>query len=185
MENNKRQRGFEVVSNKHRTLEDDSTYLPIRGTRTSAGYDFFATRTLVIAPQQKVKFKTDVKAYLGEDEVLLIDVRSSMGINHDLMITNTLGVIDSDYYGNEDNDGNITISLRNLKPEMTIMGFEKFVDVKGNVFDIPLIDDLIFENSVIIEKGERVAQGMFFKFLPADNCNTDEERKSGTGSTGK
>lgn len=185
MENSKRQRGFEVISDTHRTLEDNSTYLPIRGTKTSAGYDFFATRTLVIAPQQTVSFQTDVKAYMGNDEVLLIDVRSSMGIKHDLMITNTLGVIDSDYYQNEKNDGNISIGLRNLKPEMTIIGYTKIEDVEGNLIDLPIIQDLVIDNAVIIEKGERVAQGIFFKYLPADNCNTDVERKAGTGSTGK
>lgn len=170
-------RGFEVVSPQHRTLPDDSAYLPVRGTKTSAGYDFFATEDLVIAPQQSVKFKTDVKAYMGADEVLLIDVRSSIGSKKDLMITNTLGVIDSDYYENVDNDGNMMIGLRNLKPQMKLMGFTK-------ILHVPKIVDLTEENTVVIKKGERVAQGIFVKFLESDNCNTDKERTSGTGSTG-
>lgn len=180
-----RKRGFEVVAPQHRTVNLKDISLPIRGTKTSAGYDFFATETLVIAPQQKVKFKTNIKAYMGADEVLLIDVRSSIGTKQDLMITNTLGVIDADYYENVDNDGNMMIGLRNLKPEMTIVGFTKIMDVDGNMLDMPIIKDLTIENTVIIEKGERVAQGIFVKFLPSDNCNTTVERKSGTGSTGK
>lgn len=178
-------RGFEVVKQEHRTLPDEVVKLPIRSTKTSAGYDFFVTQDLVIKPQQKVKFKTDVKAYMGTDEVLLMDVRSSIGAGSDLMIANTIGVVDSDFYENVDDDGNIRISLRNLKPEMTIIGFAKVVDINGLIWDMPLIENLTEENTVTIKAGERVAQGIFVKYLKADNGNSDIERTAGTGSTGK
>lgn len=181
----KKLRGFEVVKQEHRTLSDEVVKLPIRSTKTSAGYDFFATQNLVIKPQQKVKFKTDVKAYMDTDEVLLMDVRSSIGAGSDLMIANTIGVVDSDFYENVDDDGNIRISLRNLKPEMTIRGFAKVVDINGLIWDMPLIEDLTEENTVTIKAGERVAQGIFVKYLEADNGNSDIERTAGTGSTGK
>lgn len=178
-----RSRGFEIVSKEHRTLADSSIFLPIRGTRTSAGYDFFATKDLVILPQQTVKFKTDVKAYMGKDEVLLIDIRSSVGIKKDLMIANTLGVIDSDYYENVDNDGNIMIALRNLKPELKLLGSTKFLIPPENEIIVPIIKDVTVENQIVIPQGEKVAQGIFMKFLPADNCNSDVERTGGVGST--
>ena len=38
---------------------------------------------------------------------------------------------------------------------------------------------------VTIEKGERIAQGIFKQFLVADNGNTDKERIGGMGSTGE
>ncbi|MCW6094592.1 dUTP diphosphatase [Clostridium sporogenes] len=181
----KKIRGFEVVKQEHRTLPDEVIKLPVRGTQTSAGYDFFATQDLVIKPQEKVMFKTDVKAYMGADEVLLIDVRSSIGSKKDLMITNTLGVIDSDYYENVDNDGNMMVGLRNLKPAMSIKGFVKVVDIKGMLWDVPLVEDLTEENTVVIKAGERVAQGIFVKYLEADNGNTKIKRTGGTGSTDK
>lgn len=178
-----RGRGFEIVSKEHRTLADSSIFLPIRGTRTSAGYDFFATKDLVILPQQTVKFKTDVKAYMGKDEVLLIDIRSSVGIKKDLMIANTLGVIDSDYYENVDNDGNIMIALRNLKPELKLLGSTKVLIPPENEIIVPIIKDVTVENQIVIPQGEKVAQGIFMKFLSADNCNSDVERTGGVGST--
>lgn len=180
-----RNRGFEVVEVGHRTLQDE-VQLPVRGTKTSAGYDFFATEDLVIRPQQTVKFKTDVKAYMGADEVLLIDIRSSMGVKKDLMIANTLGVVDSDYYENVDNDGNMMIALRNLKPALDATGlFVEVIDTEGCKVGIPFIEDVTEKNTVVIKAGERVAQGMFFKFLESDNCNTETERIGGVGSTSK
>lgn len=179
-----RARGFEVIADEHRTLDDDAVFLPVRGTKTSAGYDFFATEDLTILPQQSVKFKTDVKAYMGDDEFLFIDVRSSIGSKKDLMITNTIGVIDSDYYENVDNDGNMMVGLRNLKPQIMIAGSICIEDVSGMFHRIPRILNLTEENTVVIKKGERVAQGIFIKFLESDNCNTDVERTSGTGHTG-
>ena len=181
-----RNRGFEVVDRPYRTLESSSVYLPIRGTKTSAGYDFFATEDLKIAPQTTVKFKTDIKAYMKSDEVLLIDVRSSIGVKKDLMIANTLGVIDSDYYENIDNDGNMMIALRNLKPALELKGFKTVSSSNlGQPLDIPIINDLREANTVIIAKGEKVAQGIFMKFLPSDNCNTAATRTGGVGSTGE
>ncbi|GAB6153696.1 dUTPase [Desulfosporosinus burensis] len=177
-------RGFEVVSQAHRTHVD--VQLPVRGTKTSAGYDFFATEELVIKPQQTVKFKTNVKAYMGADEVLLIDIRSSIGTKKDLMIANTLGVVDSDYYENVDNDGNLMIALRNLKPALEATGlFVEVVDTEGVPVGIPFIADMNEKNTVVIKAGERVAQGIFVKFLESDNCNTENERVGGVGSTSK
>jgi len=140
---------------------------------------------IVIPPQSTVKFKTNVKAYMGEDEVLLIDIRSSTGVKKDLMIANTLGVIDSDYYENVDNDGNIIIALRNLKPQLKLVGQTVVTDKYGDEVNIPIINDLTIVNKVCIKKGEKLAQGIFVKYLPSDNCNTDVVRGGGLGSTGK
>ena len=90
---------------------------------------------------------------MGDDEVLLLDVRSSMGGK--FMLANTLGVIDADYYSNEKNDGNIGVFLLNISDE-----------------------------TLTINAGDRIAQGMFFNYLIADNGNTDAVREGGFGSTG-
>ena len=122
---------------------------------------------------------------MQNNEFLLMDIRSSVGSKLDLMITNTIGVVDSDYYSNEDNDGNIQIGLRNLKPSMKINRYIAVQDIGGDTYKMPLVEDLTEMNTVKISKGERVCQGIFVKYQPSFNCNTDVERTSGTGSTGK
>lgn len=150
-------RGFEPVSKKHLKEHDSQSevILPQSGSRLSAGYDFYLTRDVTIPPGDSVFFWTDVKAYMQPGEVLLLNVRSSIGIKKGLMLSNTIGVIDADYYSNPDNDGNIGIELRNLS-----------------------------DKEVSLHKGERVAQGIFVNFLQADNGNTSKDRVGGIGSTG-
>lgn len=146
-------RGFEVVRNNARKFPDKEIKLPTRGTSKAAAYDFYSNDTYTIEPNKIAKIWTDVKAYMGDNEVLLLDVRSSMGGK--FMLANTIGVIDADYYSNEGNDGNIGVFLKNISDE-----------------------------TLTINKGDRVAQGMFFNYLIADNGNTDEVRSGGFGSTG-
>lgn len=177
-------RGFEVVKKDARTLENEAIMLPLRATKTSAGYDFYTANTLIIKPQQTVFFTTDIKAYMKDDEVLLLDIRSSLG-KKDLMLVNTIGVIDSDYYGNVINDGNIIIGLRNLKPTYHISNYKTIMAYSNELVDIPIIKDLTIDNTVVINAEDRVAQGIFLKYLQADYCNTDVERSAGLGSTGK
>ena len=73
-----------------------------------------------------------------------------------MMLANTSGWVDSDYYSNPNNDGNIGINLRNL----------------GNT-------------PYIIQRGDRIAQGMFINYLVTDNDKTTTERLGGFGSSGK
>lgn len=148
-----RVRGFEVVDDEHRKNEG-VVQLPQKGTKTAMAYDFYSPIDLVIEPNKIGKVWTDVKAYMKGDEGLILNVRSSQGGK--VMLANTSGWIDSDYYSNEGNDGNIGIFLKNI-------GDEPYV----------------------IKKGDKIAQGMFINFLLSDNGNTDEERIGGFGSTGK
>ena len=129
--------------------------LPTRATKSSIAYDFYSPVAVTIPPMRSVMIWTDVKAHFNEDEALLLNVRSSMG-KHPVMIANTQGWIESDYCNNPDNDGNIGVRLFNL-------GTEPYV----------------------VRVGDRVAQGMFIKYLVADNGNTDNTRQGGFGSSGK
>ena len=88
------------------------------------------------------------------DEVLEIYPRSSIGFKKGLMLVNTVGIIDSDYYSNKSNDGNIGFKLKNLT-----------------------------DKEVRIEAGERVLQGIFKKYLTIDNDECNKERVGGIGST--
>lgn len=148
-------RGFEIVKESMRKTEGE-VKLPTRGSKNAAGYDFYAPYDIKVPPHCSTGIiPMDVKAYMEEDEVLLLFVRSSIGIKKGLVLSNGTGVIDSDYYSNGDNDGNIGAALRNTS-----------------------------DNTVEIKKGERIMQGVFVKYLVADNGNTKEERNGGFGSTG-
>lgn len=131
--------------------------IPTRNDKGSAGYDFYTPTQLVIEPKQMIKFQTNIKASMEQDEVLMLYVRSSIGIKKNLMLPNGTGVIDSTYYNNPDNEGNIIGALFNY----------------GN-------------ETQIIEAGERVMQGVFMKyFVTDDDKPLNEERIGGIGSSGK
>lgn len=145
-------RGFESVAEDKRRTEGELN-LPQCATASSAAYDFYAPMDAVIAPMQAVMIWTDVKAYFPADEVLLINVRSSMG-KQPVMLANTQGWIDADYYGNPDNDGNIGLRLFNLG-----------------------------QSDYTIKRGDRIGQGMFIKTLRADQGESSAKRLGGFGST--
>lgn len=130
--------------------------LPKRSTKNSAGYDFFAIEDYIIKPGEILKIPTGYKANFESDEMLLLIVRSSMGFKWNVRMTNQVGVIESDYYNNIDNEGHMFISLQNH-------GDKDFV----------------------IKKGDAYVQGIFTKFLITDDDNVNEERIGGLGSTNK
>jgi dUTP pyrophosphatase len=148
-------RGFQEVEN--RFLKGTKlSFLPEQGTIGSAGYDFKSNDNFNIKPNESVKIYTNIKAYMVMDEVLEVYVRSSIGIKKNLMLSNVTGIIDSTYYQNPKNDGNIIISLYNYGTEIQE-----------------------------IKIGDKIVQGIFKKYLSSDNGNSDVERVSGLGSTGK
>lgn len=150
-----RKRGFEVVVDEKRKHPQAEIQLPTRGSKHSIAYDIYSPIDTVILPMEKELIWTDVKAYFGTNEALIINVRSSMG-SHPMVMGNSQGWVECDYYNNPKNDGNLGVNLLNLGKE-----------------------------PYIIKKGDRIAQAMFIPFLESDNCNSDEERLGGFGSTGK
>lgn len=132
------------------------TVLPRRKTKHSAGYDFVMPCDVLIPAGEEKVIKFNVKAYMQGDELLELYIRSSLAFKYGLKMTNAVGIIDSDYYGNPDNDGNIAACFEN-----------------GTLLP------------VVLHKGDRVAQGIFKKYLLADGDNATEERVGGVGSTGK
>lgn len=147
-------RGFEIVREDMRKTTEQIT-LPTRSDNRSAGYDFYAPTNYKCEPHKVTKIWTDVKSYMQDDEVLLIDVRSSMGGKFHL--SNTIGIVDASYYENESNDGSIGIFLVNDTDE-----------------------------DIYISKGDRIAQGIFIKYLTTDNDTPlSNKRIGGFGSTGK
>lgn len=142
-------RGFEICKG----FEDVAT-LPTRGSKNSAGYDFYLPRSFILQPKETIKMETGIKSYMKDDEVLLVMIRSSVGIKKHTINANCVCVIDSDYYNNPQNEGNIILGLYN----------------RG-------------DKPVEFNKGERVCQGIFTKYLVTDNDNTKTKRKGGIGSS--
>ena len=147
-------RGFEVAKG----WEDKEINLPIRKTKYSAGYDIEAAEDTVVPSFKKgmapTLIKTGIKAYMQDDEMLCLYNRSSNPKKKGLILANSVGIVDKDYYGNEDNDGHIMFSLINLK-----------------------------EEDLYIKKGDAIGQAMFTKYLKADNDEATATRKGGFGST--
>lgn len=136
--------------------EDRGVALPSRGTKFSAGYDFKTLERVEILPGETKVIPTGVKAEMEKDDVLLIVPRSSVGIKKGVVLANTVGVIDADYFENPKNDGHILLALKNTS-----------------------------DRTAVFEKGERVAQGIFVKYGIVADDTAVSERKGGTGSTGK
>lgn len=149
-----RTRGFEVVTETKRKTIGEVT-LPTRGTSHAMGYDFYANKDYEVQPNEIVKVWTDVKAYMDTGVGLIICIRSSMGGKYEL--ANQIGIIDGDYYNNDNNDGNIGFFLRNVTDE-----------------------------AMHINRGDRIGQGIFVPYFTADNdYAVSDTRTGGFGSTGK
>lgn len=148
-----KQRGFEFIS----SYQDAGLSLPERKTAMSAGYDIAAAESIVIPPRQITMIPTGLKAYMEQNEYLGIHIRSSLAIKNKLMLVNSQGIIDADYYNNPSNEGHILVAVYNLG-----------------------------EDELHIDKGVRIAQGIFYKFLGADHDTNDNSqvRTGGFGSTG-
>ncbi|MGQ7423238.1 dUTP diphosphatase [Streptococcus suis] len=144
-------RGFELVSQF-----TDENLLPRRETAHAAGYDLKAAETVSLEPGEIKLVPTGVKAYMQANEVLYLYDRSSNPRKKGLVLINSVGVIDGDYYGNPANEGHIFAQMRNIT-----------------------------EETVVVESGERIVQAVFAPFLLADGDQADGVRTGGFGSTGK
>ncbi len=149
-----RKRGFEIAKG----FEDKEINLPIRKTKYSAGYDVEAAEDTVIPSFKKgmapILVKTGIKAYMQDDEMLLLYNRSSNPKKKGLILSNSVGVVDKDYYGNEDNDGHIMFAFYNIK-----------------------------EEDIVIKKGECIGQAIFQKYFLTDDDVAKGIRNGGFGST--
>lgn len=130
--------------------------LPERATENSAGYDFYCPLDVTIGPNASVIVPTGIKAKMETDEVLLLFNRSSNPTKKGLILINGVGVVDSDYYNNPDNEGEIGFCFFNMGTE-----------------------------DAVIKAGEKLGQGVFTSFLTADEVPPTNQRTGGFGSTGK
>ena len=162
-----RKRGFEII----KKYKNKDINVPKRQTVRAAGYDFEAAEDMIIpsvwkkmaervftdqqGPLKATLIPTGVKAYMLDDEYLQLNIRSGMSLKTGLMLANSVGIVDGDYYNNDDNEGHIMFAVHNF-------GFK----------------------DKLIRKGERIGQGIFIKFLKADGDVAVGNRSGGFGSTG-
>lgn len=152
-----RTRGFEVVDDKFRKHPDVDIELPKRGDSRSAGYDIKTPVRIELKPGEKKLVFTDLKAYMLDDEVLELHIRSSIGVKKGVILSNVTGIIDASYYNNKNNNGNIGIPLWNTS-----------------------------DKTVVFEEQERICQGVFKKYLTVDDDECmKSERTGGFGSSGR
>lgn len=97
---------------------------------------------------------TGVKCKLAEDEYLELSLRSSAPLKYWLILANGVGIIDSDYYSNNTNDGEIFFQLINLSPF-----------------------------NIILHKGDKIGQGIIHKYIVTDDDDAQGARDGGFGST--
>ncbi len=146
-------RGFEVAKG----YEDKDIHIPIRKTSHSAGYDVEAAEDIILPKYypgiKPTLIPTGLKAYMMEDECLILLNRSS-GPKKGFLMANSIGLVDSDYYGNEENDGHIYFAYFNCS-----------------------------DHDIEIKKGDVIGQCIFQKFLLTDKDISKGKRKGGFGST--
>lgn len=136
--------------------EYDDIKLPKRATKGSAGYDFFAPFDFSLEPGETIKIPTGIKVKIEDGFVLKEYPRSSLGFKYRVRLDNTVGIIDSDYYNNEKNEGHIFIKITN----------------EGN-------------KTLEVKKGDAFCQGIFSEYFLAEEEEVTEERTGGIGSTSK
>lgn len=161
-------RGFEKVSEEQWQKDAvklgiveqlDALELPVRKTSKSSGYDILSPIDFILYPKQEILLPLGFKVYMLDDEFLGVYPRSKLGFKYYFRLANTVGIIDSDYYDNIDNEGHCFAKMRN-ESETELL---------------------------IIKKGEGIAQAIFQKFLlvDGDNFTTGNIREGGIGSTDK
>lgn len=144
-----------TITDGHMDFNQTNENILKEALRIGGNYDLDKIYNVLDKELKPTLVPTGVKAYMQDDEYLKIYNRSSNPIKTGLIISNGVGIIDSDYYDNEDNEGHIFVQFINLGREPHI-----------------------------IKKGDKIAQGIFAKGLVADEDNfSDTERKGGFGST--
>jgi dUTP pyrophosphatase len=139
-----------------KSYSDTSLPLPQRSTAHSAGYDLASVIDVILKPNEVTLVPTGLKAYMQDNEYLGIHIRSSLAVKKHICLINSQGIIDGDYYNNADNEGHIFVALLNFG--MTTINLPKYT---------------------------RIAQGIFYHFLVADDDTAAAERTGGFGSTGQ
>lgn len=134
----------------------DEIKLPQRATKMSAGYDFYLPFEITMNKGDELTIPTGIRAKIREDHALLIMPKSGLGTKSRLILYNTAGLIDADYY---------------------------FSDNQGHIL-VKLLHDLRNSDKVLsLPAGKSFVQGFFFPFGITEDDNAENQRNGGFGST--
>ncbi len=131
--------------------------LPERATAGSAGYDFHMPISVYLAAGRSLKVPTGIRCRIREGWFLMCVPRSGLGFKYRLQMDNTVGIIDSDYYGAE-NQGHIFCKITNDGRE-------------GKTLELTA--------------GQGFAQAILLPFGITEDDDAGAERVGGFGSTDK
>jgi len=134
---------------------DATLPLPRYESAGAVGFDLVTRETTVVQPRGIALIPGNVVVQVPQGYALMIFPRSSLPRKKGLVCPHSVGIIDQDYHGTDD---------------------EVLVQVQ-NVTDAP----------VTVERGERIAQGIFVKIERAQWQEVDDhgkETRGGFGSTG-
>ena len=131
----------------------DALKLPVRATAGSAGYDLPSPLDFALKPGETIKLPTGLRARIAPGWVLLLFPRSGLGFKYRVQLNNTVGVIDSDYFGAA-NEGHIFLKLTNAG-----------------------------DRPMSVRAGDGAAQGVFVPFGITVDDAADGVRTGGFGST--
>ena len=149
----KKVRGFEIAKG----YEDKDIHIPVRKTKYAAGYDVEAAEDTMIPPfsfgGKPTLIPTGLKAYCEKDEFYMLVNRSS-GPKKGLVMANSIGIVDADYYENETNDGHFYFQYYNFLNE-----------------------------EILVKKGDVIGQVIFQKFLVVNQDHAEGIRTGGFGTT--
>lgn len=137
----------------------DNIEIPSRSTKYSAGYDFKLPTELELPFGENVTIPTGIKCRIEQGWVLQIYPRSSIGFKYGIELSNSVGIIDGDFYNNESNEGHIMVKLTNK-------------------------DDTIGKK-LLLKKGQAICQGIFVQYGITESDNASGTRAGGIGSTDK
>ena len=130
--------------------------LPRRATEGSSGYDLRTPFAFSLRPGEDIVLPTGLRARIAPGWWLMLMPRSGLGFRLYTRLANTVGNIDSDYYGAE-NEGHIMVKLR-----LELAGGEP------HRFDA----------------GSAICQGVFVPFGITEDDDAAGRRVGGFGSTG-
>lgn len=147
---------FNIDENKLKDIYENIK-LPKRATSKSAGYDFFLPFDVCLKVNEALVIPTCIRVRIDEAWVLQIYPKSGLGFKYQTILSNTVGIIDADYY-NALNEGHILIKIINKS-----------------------IDDKVLN----LEKGKGFAQGIFLEYGITMDDDVEDIRIGGFGSTEK
>lgn len=157
-------RGIQTEEDQEKTAYKlwNEIKLPKRATKFSAGYDFFTPIEFGLGGagtlSRSITIPTGIKVDLDNDKFLMMVPRSGQGFRNRLMLWNTCGIIDSDYFNNEKTEGHIMIKFYLGDPSNRYLR---------------------------VDSGEAVCQGIIVPYFKVSNDEVEEARKGGFGSTSK